>query len=152
VPQEFDWAAIGDLAPVPSATIPVVDAVAAQTTMTFSATLAASSVASAVLANPTDTSLKMVKRDDNLECAASDLPSADDTAANFEANTAFSEAATTAETPDGWTLAYCNANGSSQGVYGYMGYSVLSTYDPATCASSCDDIEGCSSINICKSL
>jgi len=149
VPQQLDWAAIDDLDPVPTATIPVVNAAAAQTTITFSATLAASSVSSAVLADPTDTSLKMVKRVDNSQCAAAVVPTTDDTADNFEANSAFSDAASNAATPAGYSLAYSNQAGSSEGVYGYMGYSVLDSYDTATCSQRCDAIAGCQSFNIC---
>jgi len=150
VPQGFDFAAIDALDPIPTPSIPVVDAEAAQTTIAYSATLAASSVSSAVLASPTDTSLKMVKRGDNSACAVQ--PASDDTAENFSANTAFSDAANGAATPSGYALAYSNQAGSSEGVYGYMGYSVLDTYDAATCSSRCDKIVGCSSVNICKSF
>lgn len=148
VPQDFDWDAIDALDPVPSASVPVVDAAAAQTTITFSATPAASSVISAVLADPTDTSLKMVKRVDNSQCAAAVTPSADDTADAFEANTDYSNAALTAPTPKGYVLAYANQTGSSEGVYGYMGYSVLDSYSTTTCSARCDAIVGCSSFNI----
>lgn len=148
VPQGFDWDAIDDLAPVPTASIPIVDAAAAETTITFAATAAASSVSSAILADPTDTSLKMVKRVDDSGCAVA--PASDDTAENFSANSAFSNAATSAATPPGWDLIYSDQAGSSQGVYGYMGYSVLSTYDTTQCAASCDAIVGCSSFNICE--
>ncbi|TKA80898.1 hypothetical protein B0A55_01662 [Friedmanniomyces simplex] len=146
VPQGFDFNAIDALDPVATPSIPIVNAAAAQTTITFSATLAASSVSSAVLANPSDTSLKMVKRVDDSACAVQ--PAADDTDENFSSNTAFSDAATDAVTPDGWTLAYSNQAGSSEGVYGYMGYSILDTYDTASCAAQCDAIVGCSSVNI----
>jgi len=149
VPQELDWDAIADLDPIPTASVPVVDAVAAQTTITFSATPAASSVLSAVLADPSDTSLK--KRVDNSQCAESVVPSDDDTADNFEATTAFSDAALSAGTPAGYTQAYANQDGSSEGVYGYMGYSVLDTYDTLTCSQRCDAIVGCQSFNICRS-
>ncbi|KAK5707657.1 hypothetical protein LTR97_000195 [Elasticomyces elasticus] len=145
VPQGFDFEAIDALDPVPTASIPIVDAEAAQTTIPFSATVAAASVSSAVQANPTDTSLKMAKRD-NSDCAIQ--PTADDTAEVFSANTAFSEAANSAAAPAGYSVAYTNQAGSSEGVYGYMGYSVLDTYDTATCAARCNGIVGCSSVNI----
>ncbi|KAK3068297.1 hypothetical protein LTR53_014255 [Teratosphaeriaceae sp. CCFEE 6253] len=146
VPQGFDFNAIDDLDPIPTPSIPIVNVEAAQTTITFSATLAASSVSAAVLANPTDTSLKMVKRTDNSGCNV--VPGDDDTPEKFSANTAFSDAATSAVTPAGYTLAYSNQAGSSEGVYGYMGYSVLAVYDVAECTSRCDKIVGCASVNV----
>jgi len=148
LPQGFDFAAIDALSPVPTPSIPIVNAAAAQTTITFAATQAASSVSAAVQANPTDTTPKMVKRVDDSSCAVQ--PAADDTAENFSSNTTFSDAANGAITPDGWTLAYANQAGSSSGIYGYMGYSVMNSYDPAACTADCDAIEGCSSVNICE--
>jgi hypothetical protein len=148
VPQDLDWDAIDALDPVPTPDIPVVDAAAAQTTITFSATQAASSVSAAVIADPTDVTPKMLKRVDDSGCAVQ--PTADDTADDFSSNTAFASAATNAPTPKGWTLAYSNQAGSSEGVYGYQGYSILDTYDTALCAARCDAIVGCSSFNICK--
>lgn len=150
VPQDIDWVAVDALDPIPEPTIPIVDAAAAATTITFSASAAASSVSSAVLADPTDTTPKMMKRVDDSSCAVQPDPS--DTAANFLADSSISGAALGAATPSGWTLAYSNQHGSSQGVYGYMGYSVLSTYDVAGCTASCDSIVGCSSVNICMCL
>jgi len=146
VPQDLDWDAIDDLDPVPTASIPIVDAAAAQTTLTFSATLAASSVSSAVLADPTDTSLKMVKRD-NSACAVQ--PTSDDTSDAFLANAAIQSAALNAATPAGYDLIYANQTGSSQGVYGYMGYSVLNSYSTQQCANNCQNIVGCMSFNLC---
>jgi hypothetical protein len=150
VPQDLDWDAIDALDPVPTADIPIVDAAAAQTTITFSATQAASSVSAAVIADPTDVTPKMIKRVDDSGCTVQ--PTADDTSDNFSSNSAFSTAASNAPTPSGWTLAYSNQAGSSEGVYGYQGYSVLETYDTTLCAARCDAIVGCSSFNICKHL
>ncbi|KAF2768369.1 hypothetical protein EJ03DRAFT_262594, partial [Teratosphaeria nubilosa] len=75
-------------------------------------------------------------------------PASTDTAANFASNTAYQNAALNAVTPAGYQLAYQNATGSSQGVYGYMGYSVLSSYDVKGCSASCDATVGCQSFNI----
>lgn len=146
VPQDLDWEAIAELAPIPSASIPVVDAAAMATTVSVQASSSAvASVSSAVQADPTNVTPKMAKRD-NSQCAVQ--PAADDTDVNFSNTVAFSDAASGAQTPPGWTLAYSNQNGSSQGVYGYMGYSVLDTYDVATCASRCDAVQGCVSYNV----
>ncbi|KAK5112768.1 hypothetical protein LTR62_003866 [Meristemomyces frigidus] len=148
LPQGIDWAAVADLAPVPTASIPVVAAAAQQTTVTFVATAAAQSVSAAVQASPSDTSLKMVKRVDDSGCPASAQPASGDTATAFLSNPEFAALANGAVTPAGYSLAYSNQAGSSQGVYGYMGFSVLESYDTQTCSSLCDAVEGCSSFNI----
>lgn len=151
LPQGFDWAAIEDptLEPVPSADIPVVSAAASATTLSFEPSAAASSVSSAIQADPTDTSLRLRKRVDNSACGAN-APQDGDTAEAFLANTAYPAAASNAPTPAGYTLAYQAQQGSSQGVYGYMGYSVLDTYDTQVCSSRCDAVQGCVSFNICR--
>ncbi|KAI6909135.1 hypothetical protein KC318_g4057 [Hortaea werneckii] len=147
VPQDIDWEAVDSLEPVPEPSIPVVNAVAAQTTVPFSAAPAASSVAAAVSANPTDTSLKMAKRAVNNDgCAVQ--PAEDDTAEAFLDNEEYDDAANSATIPAGYYQAYADKQGSSEGVYGYMGYSVLDTYDVAQCSERCNAIQGCMSINI----
>lgn len=151
VPQDIDWDAVDSLEPVPEPSIPVVNAVAAQTTVAFSAAPAASSVAAAVSANPTDTSLKMAKRAVNNEgCAVQ--PAEDDTAEAFLDNEEYDDAANSATVPSGYYQAYADKQGSSEGVYGYMGYSVLDTYDVTQCSERCNAIQGCMSFNICKFL
>lgn len=148
VPQGLDFAAVDAVQPKPEPTIPVFEAKAAQTTVSFVASQAASSVVSAVLADPTDTSLKMAKRADNSGCTVE--PASGDTADAFLANPQYPAAANSAATPNGYSLAYQNKQASSQGVYGYMGYAVLDTYDVQLCSSKCDAVQGCSSFNICK--
>ena len=81
----------------------MVEAAAAQMTVSFFATLAAASASSAVLADPTDITSKIMKRVDDGQCAVQ--TSSDDTTANFLANSAFAEAANGAMTPPGWRLA-----------------------------------------------
>ncbi|RMZ16858.1 hypothetical protein D0860_00786 [Hortaea werneckii] len=147
VPQDIDWDAVDSLEPVPEPSIPVVNAAAAQTTVAFSAAPAASSVAAAVSANPTDTSLKMAKRAVNNEgCAVQ--PAEDDTAEAFLDNEEYDDAANSATVPSGYYQAYADKQGSSEGVYGYMGYSVLDTYDVTQCSERCNAIQGCMSFNI----
>jgi len=153
LPQGLDWSAIEDptLAAVPSADIPVVapEATAAATTVSYAPSAAAASVSAAVSANPSDTSLKIKKRVDNSNCGAN-TPADDDTSDAFLACTTYNDEANNAPTPSGYDLVYSAQAGSSQGVYGYMGYSVLDTYDTNTCASRCNSVKGCSSFNICK--
>lgn len=144
VPQDLDWTAIDSLDPVPSADVPVVNAAAVASTVSYEPAEAATSVAAAVKADPTDVTPKM-KRDDS---ACATQPTADDTDTNFSSNPAFSSAATSASTPAGYVQAYQNQAGSSEGIYGYMGYSVLQTYDVAACSASCDAVNGCQSFNI----
>lgn len=150
VPQEIDWSAVDVLEPVAEASVPVVDAEAAQTTVTYAATQAASSVSAAVMADPTKASPKKVRRSDNSGCDEAIQPAAGDTVEAFKSNDAFSQAAKNAVTPNGYYLAYKDQDGASEGVYGYMGFSVLDEYNVATCADRCNGVEGCSSFNICK--
>ncbi|WPH05110.1 Hypothetical protein R9X50_00801100 [Acrodontium crateriforme] len=144
LPQDLDWAAIDSLEPVPSADIPVVNAAAAASTVSYAPAQAATSVAAAVQADPTDVTPK-VKRD-NSACATT--PTSDDTDSAFTSNGDFSTAANGASAPAGYVQVYQNQAGSSQGIYGYMGYSVLPTYDVQQCSENCDAVLGCQSFNI----
>ncbi|THX78795.1 hypothetical protein D6D05_05226 [Aureobasidium pullulans] len=70
-----------------------------------------------------------------------------DNAANFLANNYYSSVASAAPTPSGYNMAFVNQQASNN-AFGYMGFSVLDTYDVATCASRCTALNGCVSINI----
>lgn len=103
VPQDIDWDAVADAEAeyVAPDAIPVIasDAEAQQTTISYQPSQAASAVAAAVSADPTDTTpQRLVKRD----CAAA----SDDTAASFASNTAWAAAATSAPTPAGYVQAF----------------------------------------------
>ncbi|KAF2964091.1 hypothetical protein GQX73_g9463 [Xylaria multiplex] len=75
-------------------------------------------------------------------------PSPDvDTAAAFLSFPAFSEAAEAAATPVGCALNYRSLNASSN-AYGYLGFTLLESYDTQSCATKCADINGCRSFNI----
>lgn len=153
VPQGFDWDAIDAIEPLTFAEteIPVVDAVAAQTTVALpAATEAAASVSAAVAASPTDTSLKV--RGDFQEVSGC-TASSSDTDVAFINNANYGSNALNANRPAGYQVAYLNKNGSTQGVLGYMGYSVIESgaYDQLECAKRCDSTKGCQSFNICKS-
>ena len=139
-PQALDFAAIDEAGTIPQPSIPVVNAEKATTVVDYNPTEAAASVAAAVLADPSDTSVK-VKRDDNSGCKIQ--PEADDTAENFLANTEFSDAANAATTPSGYTQSFKNLKASNNAM-GYMGYSTLKTYDTDACAARCNAITGCS--------
>lgn len=70
-----------------------------------------------------------------------------DDPASFVAYAPFSAAATGAATPYGYDNAFMNLTGSSQ-TSSYAGYTTLSSYNPALCASFCDGISGCVAFNI----
>lgn len=160
-PQAIDKAAVAALGEVPTPDIPVVKASAVATTATYESAAAAASIHAAVSADPDNSDLK--RRD----CSA---PAEDDDVDTFLGREDISQAATSAPTPQGYTRAYQNKNGASevgdvlisflmsnnpltillQGIFGYMGYSTLDTYDTAKCASRCDNVKGCSSFNLCK--
>ncbi|USW52209.1 hypothetical protein Slin15195_G055280 [Septoria linicola] len=148
VPQGFDWDAIDAIEPIRFAEteIPVVNAAAAQTTLPApAATAAAASVSAAVYASPSDTSLKVrgtLAMDNGCTANANDTPE------SFSSNDYYQESAETSQKPSGYTLAYQDQNGSSQGVLGYMGYSILDQYNQLECASRCDTMKGCQSFNI----
>lgn len=148
VPQDLDWDAIEALEPIETPTIPVIDAKAAETTLAYASAAAASAVASAVAANPQDNTITLEARgaapavpSNNAQCTRQ--PASNDTPEIFAATYQSS-----AVDVPGYTTAYSNLNGSSQGVYGYMGYSVLDTYDAVQCSQRCEATKGCSSFNI----
>lgn len=104
VPQGIDWDAVDQLPDLPTASIPIVNAEAAQTTVQFEPTQAAAAVEAAVLANPGDKTLER-----RAGCA-SDTKTPEQWQADF--NTAG------ASTPSGYQQAFANLKASSQGVYG----------------------------------
>jgi len=71
-----------------------------------------------------------------------------DTPAGFQQNGAYGSSARSAAVPSGYTQTFSNLNGSSQ-AYGYLGFTSVTSYDPASCASKCNSIQGCQSFNIC---
>lgn len=146
LPQGIDWDAVENANPIPTPSIPVVNAAAAATTIPVNAAAAVASVSAAVMASPSDTSLKV--RRDNTGCAVQ--PGPNDNPEAFLSNPAFQEAALTAQTPAGYELRYQNQTASSQGVMGYMGFSVLDSYSVPECQKRCEKARGCSSFNICS--
>ncbi|KAI6711413.1 hypothetical protein JHW43_006074 [Diplocarpon mali] len=56
-------------------------------------------------------------------------------------------AALPANVPQGYSLAFSNLEGSSQTV-SYLGFQTISKYDPVTCASYCDQLDGCIAFNL----
>jgi hypothetical protein len=50
--------------------------------------------------------------------------------------------------PQGYSTAFAGANGSTQALYGYMGYEQVTTYNTSYCAAQCNAKAGCASFNI----
>lgn len=70
-----------------------------------------------------------------------------DTAPAFLNNTVLSATALAATVPGAYTQVFSNLHGSTQSAT-YLGYSTLSSYNPATCASMCGLTNGCEAFNI----
>lgn len=73
--------------------------------------------------------------------------SSPDTAAAFRADAYYSQAAQSAQTPLGFTSVF-NNTGASPNADGYLGFTLLPTYDVQTCAEKCNAIAGCTSVNV----
>lgn len=104
MPQGIDWDAVEQLPDLSTASIPIVNAEAAQTTTPFEPERAAAAVEAAVLANPSDETLER-----RAGCV-SDTKTPEQWQAEF--NTA------RASTPQGYDRAFANLKASSYGVYG----------------------------------
>ncbi|KEQ74650.1 hypothetical protein M436DRAFT_33222, partial [Aureobasidium namibiae CBS 147.97] len=59
----------------------------------------------------------------------------------------FASSASQAPVPQGYTQTFQNLNASNN-AYGYMGYSVLQSYDTNACAAKCNAMNGCISVNV----
>lgn len=70
-------------------------------------------------------------------------------AAKFRADAKIASVAKGASTPSGYFSTFTNLLGASS-AYGYLGYKVVTSYDPSVCASACDSKTGCLGFNICK--
>ncbi|KEQ57716.1 uncharacterized protein M437DRAFT_31513, partial [Aureobasidium melanogenum CBS 110374] len=65
----------------------------------------------------------------------------------FLADKYYSDAAAAAQAPAGYTEAFKNLNASNNAL-GYLGFSLMSSYNPSVCAARCDKVNGCQAINI----
>ncbi|KAF2715748.1 hypothetical protein K504DRAFT_34467 [Pleomassaria siparia CBS 279.74] len=74
------------------------------------------------------------------------VPSSD-TAYAFLNSDAIQSNATSAPTPAGYERSFQNLHASSSGVNS-LGYLLFDTYDTETCATKCDEKEGCLAVNI----
>ncbi|KIX09616.1 uncharacterized protein Z518_00696 [Rhinocladiella mackenziei CBS 650.93] len=84
----------------------------------------------------------LLERDIDPTCSCTDPA-----AAEWATNKFFSVAATSAETPAGYTQTLTNGHTWTSGD-GYLGYTTIDEYDNGICAAICDSIEECSSFEI----
>jgi hypothetical protein len=70
-----------------------------------------------------------------------------DTDVGFLTDPYYSQIASAASPPTGYSEAFKNKQGSNNAL-GYLGFSLMSTYDTSVCAGRCDKINGCQAINI----
>ncbi|KAL9008752.1 MAG: hypothetical protein Q9173_006155, partial [Seirophora scorigena] len=92
---------------------------------------------------------RLHKRDGNCapQPAGSGPVSSPDTPEAFLANPAYAELARSAPTPDGYSAAMINGEGSLSASK-YMGLRTLKSYDTLGCASLCDQATGCQAFNM----
>jgi hypothetical protein len=73
--------------------------------------------------------------------------SSPDSDQNFLADQYYSNIASAASPPTGYTEAFKNLQASNNAM-GYLGFSLMSSYDTSVCAARCDKVNGCQAINI----
>ncbi|KAH6637820.1 hypothetical protein C7974DRAFT_411282 [Boeremia exigua] len=154
--QDIDFAGVDA---VPDPVINIIPGLKEQV-VTFDEGQAIAAVASQVAADPLDvkpvslpTAVPKARR--HLKRAACDLePSNPNTygfdlssAAKFRADTKIVSVAKGASTPSGYFNTFTNLQGASS-AYGYLGYKVVTSYDPSECASECNSKSGCLGFNI----
>jgi hypothetical protein len=66
---------------------------------------------------------------------------------NFLADQYYSNIASAASPPTGYTEAFKNLQASNNAM-GYLGFSLMSSYDTSVCAARCDKVNGCQAVNI----
>jgi hypothetical protein len=163
--QDFDRDAIRQLETLPDVTIPVVYATepaitATATTVSYTSEASIAAISSALAANPDDSfplNSAMEKRaaaptSCQVQPTGVSLgPQSDgtDSASAFKAYPAFSSNAVSAASavPTGYVNTFTNL-GASNNAFGYMGYTLLQSYDQQTCADKCTKINGCQAFNI----
>lgn len=150
--QGFDFDAI-DAAPTPATTTPPIGAGA--TTVVYNSATAIASAAAEISANPVvakrlvKNRLPFGKRDGSCSvqpAGAGPVP-APDTSNAFLADSDFSSAANSAQTPSGFVQQFQNLQGSNS-AYAYMGYTALDSYNAQACADKCKAISGCNAFNV----
>ncbi|RYC56894.1 hypothetical protein CHU98_g9302 [Xylaria longipes] len=153
--QELPWDVIDSADPPPAVTVPY--GAASATIVAYNSETAIAAVVSDVVNDPlpqaTDSpDLPVEKREVVKRACQPQTPGYgpvpdDDTAAGFLSYSGFADAANSAATPDGYSVNYRNLKSSSN-AYGYMGFTLLESYDTQACATQCTNINGCHSFNI----
>lgn len=157
-PQMLDLVEIAALAPAPKPTFAV--GVLSQV-LTYNPTSAASQVAAQVTADPISvdsaqaTTTSVVSKRDVIEARTACGPqptgagpaASPDTVSAFLGLAAFSSAALNAPVPSGYVNTFTNLQASNN-AQGYLGFTTMKTYDVQACASLCDAMNGCASINV----
>ncbi|KAF2170723.1 hypothetical protein M409DRAFT_63804 [Zasmidium cellare ATCC 36951] len=145
VPADFDISAIAAAGPPPTPTI--ASNVAAQTVV-YNANAVEASAAAEQSAAAQDSAATKVKRaacDPQLQ-GAGPVP-CPDTDQAFVSYAAFASAASAAPTPSGYVNTFKNLKAMNNAL-GYMGYTLMDTYDVPLCSSKCDKINGCAAFNV----
>ncbi|KAF2173537.1 hypothetical protein M409DRAFT_15817 [Zasmidium cellare ATCC 36951] len=137
---QFDVAMIAEAGPPPSPSIAT--NVPAQT-IVYDAVAVESSAAAEQTSDPSK-----VKRNacDPQQAGAGPVPSPDTDSA-FVTYSAFVSAASAAPTPSGYVNTFKNFNAMNNAL-GYMGFTLLDTYDVPLCSRNCDAINGCAAFNV----
>lgn len=157
-PQDIEFDQV-DAAPDPVIYSVPVDGTSATVTLLPSAAVSSAAVAAVTdTASTSDPSQKrdiehaLGKRRDG-DCStqpagtgpAVTSPADDDT--SFLAYQSFQDTANSAATPQGYSPAFTNLQGSTS-TTSYLGYKTLSSYDTIACASYCDQNPNCQAFNI----
>ncbi|PSK58746.1 hypothetical protein B9Z65_6761 [Elsinoe australis] len=167
---DIDWDLVLNLDPLPSPNIPVVYKTAktaipaTSTRVIYAATSAAAAAAEAVvdtLEHVLSDPIILIpgfhhhKRNEKRSPAATCVPQplgsgpvpVKDEPAEFLKDRRLSAAATRAEIPVGYVNTFTNLQASNN-AYGYMGYTLLPSYNTTLCATTCTAIAGCQSFNL----
>ncbi|KAJ4356947.1 hypothetical protein N0V95_002890 [Ascochyta clinopodiicola] len=121
---------------------PVIYQTAPSAPLVTATTLAAPATATA--------GVRKVRRDSNIcypQPSGVAHKSSPDTADAFLGDSYYSQQASSAKTPLGFNSVFSNTK-ASPNAPGYVGFTLLDTYDVQTCADKCNAISGCTSFNI----
>lgn len=133
--SQFDVAMVAEAGPPPS---PSIATNVPSQTVVFNAAAVESSAAAQQTSNPSK-----VKRNacDPQQAGAGPVPSPDTDSA-FVSYSAFASAASAAPTPSGYINTFKNFKAMNNAL-GYMGFTLLDSYDVQACSRKCDAINGC---------
>ncbi|KAJ8110729.1 hypothetical protein OPT61_g6499 [Boeremia exigua] len=108
-------------------------------------------VTAVTLAAPVATAAAQRLKRDSTTCypqpAGINHQSSPDTDSAFLADSYYSQAANAANTPLGFNSVFSNTQ-ASPNAPGYLGFTLMDTYDVQTCADKCNAITGCTSFNV----